>query len=148
MKAALLYATTFGKTRRVVSAVANLLAFEVDIHDVKDVDPSIVAQYDLLLMFCPTYGDEELQENMEDFLLRLHTKLSEKQFCVCELGNYYGYDNFQFGAMRIIRQHLLGLDASEICEPLSLDSYPRVPWEHLGDWVGHLNRAVTQHGGR
>jgi flavodoxin len=146
MKAALLYATTFGKTRRVVSEVARQLEFAVDIYDVKHVDPPIADSYELLLWFCPTYGDEELQEDMESFLLRFHPDLSTKKFCVCELGNYYGYDNFQFGALRIIRNHLLALRASEICEPLSLDSHPHVPWDHVSDWVKQLNRVVQEHG--
>src|SRR5581483_9353256 len=83
MKAALLYATTFGKTRRVVTEVTRQLEFAVDVYDVKDMSRPLDDSYDLLLWFCPTYGDEELQEDMESFLAEFHPDLSAKKFCVC-----------------------------------------------------------------
>lgn len=148
MKATLLYATTYGKTRRVVTEVTRQLEFAVDVYNVKEIELPLSSSYELLVLFCPTYGDEELQDDMEQFLVRFQPNLSGKKFCVCELGNYYGYDDFQFGAMRIIRSHLLALRATEIFEPLSLDSYPRVPWNHLSDWVKRLNQAVKENGRR
>lgn len=146
MKAAIVYASKFGRTRRVVTEVKAQLAFDADVYDVKDLSGSELAPYDLLMWFCPTYGDEELHDGMEAYLRGFNADLSGKKISICELGNYYGYDDFQFGAMRIIRAHLLSLKASEICEPLSLDSFPRVAWDHLSDWVKHLNKAVNGHG--
>jgi hypothetical protein len=35
---------------------------------------------------------------MERFLVRQHVDLSGKYYAICELGNYYGYDDFEFGA--------------------------------------------------
>jgi flavodoxin len=143
MKTALLYASSHGKTKKVIGEVLTRLKVQPDVFNVKEVpDPRPLAAYDLFLFFCPTYGSEELQTDMEDFLARFQLELNGKWFAICELGNYYGYDDYSFGAMRIIRHHLLNQRARELCEPLSLDSFPKVPWDHLFDWVNYLNRKL------
>lgn len=146
MKAALLYATDHGMTRKIVKAIVPVLRFPVDVFDVAvDDDPSLVEAYDLLLFFTPTCGDEELQADMEDFIDLLDSSVSGKFFAICELGNLYGYDDFSFGAMKIVRRRMLELGAREICTSLSLDSFPRFHAGHLGDWIDYLNSQYQQH---
>jgi flavodoxin len=143
MNAAILYASSHGRTRKVLGEVLQQLAIRPDVYDVKaGLTQTRLAEYELLVFLCPTYGDEELQEDMEDFLDGFTLDLSGKQFAICELGNYYGYDDFSFGAMRIIRQRLLALGGTELCEPLSLDSFPKTAWSHLQAWVDHLNSTL------
>jgi flavodoxin len=145
MRTAILYGSTHGRTRRVVARVEKFLATSADAFDVKEIQPEQTLQgYDLLLFFCPTYGDEELQEDMEAFLLGFDGDLRGKLFVICELGSYYGYDDFSFGAMRIIRAELLARNATELCEPLSLDSFPRMNETHLIDWIGYLNGKINE----
>ena len=144
MKTAILYASSHGRTRKVVSEAVAQLSVRPDVFDVKDVtDPEFLKSYDVLLLFCPTYGDEELQPDMESFLQRFDLDLSGRRFAVCELGNYYGYDDFSFGAGRIIRETLLGRGAEEFCEPLSLDSMPRLNREHLLSWIRLLDEKLN-----
>ena len=146
MKTAILYGSSHGKTRKVIAEVLKQLTVQPDVFDVKKgVDPKRLAEYDLLAFFCPTYGDEELQDDFETFLIRFDLDLTGKHFVICELGNYYGYDDFSFGALHIIRRRLLELNGRELCEPLSLDSFPRTHWEHLLDWVNHLNTKLHEH---
>ena len=146
MKTAIVYASSHGKTRKVLAEVQKFLCVSPDVFDVKDgVDPERLAAYDLLAFFCPTYGDEELQDDFEKFLLQFDLDLTGKQFVICELGNYYGYEDFSFGAMPIIRRRLLELHGRELCEPLSLDSFPRTHWGHLEDWVEHVNEKLHEH---
>ena len=144
MKAAILYASSHGRTRKVLSEVLQHLAIRPDVYGVKEgVAQERLADYELLVFLCPTYGDEELQDDMENFLDGFTLDLSGKRFAICELGNYYGYDDFSFGAMRIIRRRLLELRGTELCEPLSLDSFPKTAWGHLLDWVKHLNTKLN-----
>lgn len=145
MKAALLYGSTHGKTRKVVAEVLPRLGIRPDVFDVKDRPGAAeLAASEVLLFFCPTYGDEELQADMEEFLAGFSLDLSGRHFAICELGNYSGYDNFSLGAMRIIRAHLLRMNGIELCEPLSLDSFPRLHWGHLFDWVERLNTRLNE----
>lgn len=146
MKLAILYGSTHGKTSKVVTEVVEHLSMPVDVFNVRSVKASTqLADYDLLLFFSPTYGDEELQVDMEEFVLRNPLDLTGKHFAICELGSYYGYEDFSFGAMKILREHLLSWKGTELCEPLSLDSFPRVNREHLLNWVDYLNGKINEH---
>lgn len=145
MNAALIYSSSYGKTRKVVRAVLPRLAVESRVYNVTDIpSQSVLLEFDLLLLFTPTYGDEELQEEMERFVAGLNLDLSGRTFAICELGSYYGYDDFSFGAMRILRRRLLELNALELCSPLSLDSLPRLAWDQLWRWIQYLNAQICE----
>ena len=91
MKTALLYASSHGRTKKVLTEALELLDVEPDVFNVKDgVDQGRLEEYDLLIFFCPTYGDEELQDDMENFIADFDLELAGKQFAICELGNFYG----------------------------------------------------------
>lgn len=146
MNPVLLYGSSHGRTRKVIAEALPRLGVQPPVHDVKEIaDPSVLAAHDVWIVFCPTYGDEELQPDMEVFLQRLTMKLTGKRFALAELGNYYGYDDFSFGAMAILRRRFLELGATELCTPLSLDSLPKVNWGQLHRWVDHLNAALKSH---
>ena len=128
----------------VVRRLEDYLSFEFKAVDVARLtDARILEEYELLLFFAPTYGDGELQQDMEDFLQRLDQALPDKHFAVCELGNYYGYDDFAHGAMPIIRDALLELKAKELIAPVSIDSLPKKDWENLKRWCDLLNQVVA-----
>ncbi len=144
MKAALLYGSSHGRTRKVVAESVRLLTIKPEVFDVKDLPAEEqFAAYDILLFFSPTYGDEELQPDMEEFLRQFSLNLTGKRFIICELGNYYGYDDFSLGAMPILRRCLVELGGEELCSPLSLDSLPRVNWAHLNRWIEYVNRSLN-----
>ena len=145
MKAALLYGSSYGKTRKVIAEFLARLCLRPEVFDVK-LRPTAdkLAAYELFMFFAPTYGDEELQDDMEDFIVRSGFDPAGKHFVICELGNYYGYDNYAFGAMPILRKWLLQNNGREFFTPLSLDSYPKVHWEHLRDWTNQLNNRLEQ----
>lgn len=148
MKTAIVYGSTHGRTAKVTDTIARELKMPPDIFRAKEItDAAVFEPYDLLLFCCPTYGDEELQVDMEDFLLRVELKLAGKLFAICELGSYYGYDDFSFGAMRVIRGRLLEAGGTEVCQPLSLDSFPKVNWDHLLTWVDYLNGRIYERSG-
>lgn len=108
--------------------------YPVPSHNVQD--GLIELTDELILIFCPTYGDGEIEEHMEDFLIGLNVR--NKKFVVCELGNYYGYDDYEFGAAKTIIGHLKSLDWQMIYPVLSLDSMPIIDWSAYNAWVEGL----------
>ena len=139
MKTVVLYASSHGSTRRVVKTLAETAQFSFDCFDVKSLtDSSSMDQYDVFLFFSPTYGNEELQQDMERFIVGFKLDMSSKYYAICELGNYYGYEA-DFGAMKIIRHHLEKLRGKELVGPLSMDSLPKKDWKALASWCGKLN---------
>ncbi len=118
VKAAIFYSSLHGRTRKVATEAIQRLKIQVDVFNVKDqFSKEQVVEYDLLLFFTPTYGDEELR-------------------------NYYGYDTYSFGALSILRRWFNKLNAREFFTPLSLDSFPRVNWAHFHDWIDQLNGRI------
>lgn len=139
MNLVVLYSTRHGRTRKVVSRASERLGLPHRVFDVAAPTPPLEPDASLIFI-TPTYGDEELEDHMEDFVCA-RDDLAHKRFAICELGNYYGYD-FAFGAMPILRRHLLASGGREICEPLSLDSFPRLDWPHLDRWVDRLRESL------
>lgn len=148
MKVALLFSSKHGRTRKVVQEAVRQLSLKPEIFEVTAAPAGEgLLAYDVFLFFTPTYGDEELHEDMETFLRSLTVDLTGKKFVLCELGNYGGYDDFAFGALQIIRRRLLELHATEFCSPLSLDSFPRLNEDQLSRWVAHVDASLKRHAG-
>lgn len=144
MKTVVLYASSHGSTRRVVKTLAETVRFSFDCFDVKNLtDSSSMDKYDVFLFFSPTYGNEELQPDMEKFIVNFKLDMSSKYYAICELGNYYGYEA-DFGAMKIIRHHLEKLSGKELVGPLSMDSLPKKDWTAFATWCGKLNQTLRE----
>lgn len=133
MKTAIIYYSKSGRTKKVANKF-NLDKFRIP-KEIPNED------YDLYIFLCPTYGDEELPLPMEDFLINL--KLKNKKYCVCELGNYYGYDDYEFGAYKLIKFMLNKLNWQEFYNPLSLDSMPNINWKSFDCWITNLNIKIN-----
>ena len=71
-------------------------------------------------------------------------KIKNRQYVICELGNYYGYDDFQFGAMKIIKKHLESLGWEEAFPGVSLDSLPVIDWDVFNQWKENLDNAIQK----
>jgi len=112
----------------------------VEVNSLQDID--LLRQYDLLLFLASTWGDGELQIDMEHFFVQNHIDLSGKYYAICELGNYYGYDDYEFGALRIMQCQLQQWGGHEFVEPFSMDSLPRKDWDGFARWCNLLNCAV------
>src|SRR5262245_4116245 len=107
MRALILYGSTRGNTRLVATRMPKQLNFHADVLEVNSLqNVEVLHQYDLLLFLASTWGDGELQIDMERFLVDHHIDLSGKHYAICELGNYYGYDDFEFGALRIMQHQI------------------------------------------
>lgn len=130
-------ATGGGYAREVARRVVTRLHRPCRLYDATE---PILQPPDVLLFFSPTYGDAELHDSMEACLRRLAWR--ERAFGICELGNYYGYDEPEFGSAKIFRAHLLPLGWREVFPTLSLDSLPTPIWEDLDRWIARLNAAA------
>lgn len=138
-----LYASSHGKTRRVATSIARSIDHAPTLRCVTDLQsPQELLNHDVIVICCPNYGDGEVQADMEDFLQTLDLDLHNQRIAICELGNYFGYGDFSFGAMNIIRQEFLSRGATELTVPLSLDSVPRMSEAQLGRWINVLQRAL------
>lgn len=149
MKTLLVFGSTWGNTRKVAQRVPEWLAFPIDVVDVRTLtDDSLFAAYDFLLFFTSTSGDQELQADMEAFFVRCAPRLNGKPFAVCELGNYFGYDDFDFGAERILSHLLRQSGGCELIPPFCMDSFPGRDWDGLERWCALLNDAVHERDAR
>jgi flavodoxin I len=137
MRNILIYSSKHGRTKKVVEAF--LSRFKINSHNVAEGNIDL-NDYDLILIFSPTYGDGEVEEQMEDFLMDLD--VHNKKFAVCELGNYYGYDDYEFGAAKIIITHLKSLKWEIIYPTLSLDSMPTINWPAFDAWKEGLKCLI------
>jgi flavodoxin len=131
-------ATASGLTREVMEWAIRRIERRVDFRWARGADG--LEAYSLFLFFTPTWGDAELHPEMEDFLVSL--RLRRRRFAICELGNYYGYEEVGFGAAAILRAGLEALEWEPAFPTLSLDSLPRVDWPALAGWLEGLNRRV------
>jgi len=104
----------------------------------------VLAPYNVCLFFASTWGDGELQEDMESLFVRFKLDLTGKHFAVCELGNYYGYDDFEFGALHIMQHFLDASGGVELVEPFCMDSLPKKDWLGFESWSAGLQQKLTQ----
>lgn len=129
----IIYASKHGHSKKVAERFEKC-------YDVKS-NPSL--DEDIILFICPTYGDEELSPDMESFIISITE--SNKMFVICELGNYYGYDDFSFGAKKIIKHSLEELNWVEFFPSLSLDSMPLIDWSTFESWKKELENALQNY---
>jgi flavodoxin len=133
---ALIYASERGLTRQVAGQIVQNLRHPTDLFEASAARD--LEAFRTLILVAPTHGDAELHDDMESFLQRL--TLRGRRYVLCELGNYYGYDEPGFGSVRIMRARLNALDWSEAFPSLSLDALPELDWPDLAAWIERLNR--------
>jgi flavodoxin len=136
----LIYASRGSSAKRVAESISENIRCECKILCVNNIE--IFAQnliFDYLIVVCPTYGDEELESDMEDFLLKSNWDLHlNKKFSVCELGLYRGYKEINQGAGRIISNFL---ESKGLCirgNILSVDSIPLEDFTLIEKWSKNL----------
>ncbi len=132
MKVVLYYAAvnSVGTSSNIVNRLKEKLNFYVEYRNVvESVDEAEFANYDLIIFLIATYGDQELQENIENFLISIKHDFTGKKFAICELGNYYGYDDFTFGSGFIVENYLLEKNGSQLLPLASIDTLPLLDWK-------------------
>lgn len=88
-----------------------------------------------LVLLCPTYGDAELQDEFEEFLLKYDwTLCAGTPFAFCELGIYTGYEDFGHGLAGIVCSILQRHGLYELVPPLAIDAVPITDWHLVDVW--------------
>ncbi|MBL8488358.1 MAG: flavodoxin-like domain-containing protein [Rhodocyclaceae bacterium] len=93
------------------------------------------------IIVVPNYGDGEIQAAMETFLVR--TALPLRRFVVIELGNYYGFDDWGYGAADKVQRLLGNRGGQLVFTSLSMDSLPQLDWPTLDRWISALQLEVS-----
>ena len=88
-KTGIFYGSSTGNTREVAYMIAKSLGVaDNDVHDVADVAPSVLGEYDTLILGSATYGSGDLQDDWYDFIAGAEAlDLSGKQVALFGCGD-------------------------------------------------------------
>lgn len=126
---------------KVAGQLKDIVEFDFQLLNIKeDFSSEDLSKYDLYVFIVPTYGDEELQEDIENLVVKINFDMADKYFAICEIGNYGGYDDFSFGAMKILKEQLITKNAIMFLNGASVDSLPKMDWDALENWCYRLNK--------
>lgn len=146
MKSLILYAAPGSKSSsaRIAKTLKEKLTEPVESLNVFDMDRyEKIGEYSTLIFIVATYGDQELHDNYEDFILNIDHSLPKFNYVVCEIGNYYGYDDFELGAGRIIIKHMENLKGNSLLPLYSIDTLPLLDEQKLDKLVVSLNSILN-----
>lgn len=136
----IIYGSLTGNARRVAESIQQKVGARLyNSKDFNSLDQIIKLNHNSMEMVfvASTWGDGELQSDMENFLINSNPLKCSPVCHIVELGNYYGYDDFEFGALFHIKRCTKNLG---FCsgKHLSLDSMPRIDWDTLSNWLLEL----------
>jgi flavodoxin I len=115
-KIGLFYGTQTGKTETVAESIQAEFGNDlVDMNDIADVQPEDFANYDFLIIGCPTWNIGELQSDWEGFYDELdQIEFKGKKVAYFGTGDQIGYsDNFQ-DAMGILEEKISKLGGQTV----------------------------------
>ncbi len=139
-RVAILYGskTRSGNTVQVAEKLKEILG-DVDVYHADDVrNPDLLEPYSRFIFLTPTVGNEELPEPFEALFDQKWVDFSDAFYTICELGNYYGFELFEYGAARILHQLIRASGGQEFHRTLSLDTLPLIDWELFNAWAESL----------
>ena len=140
MQSLIVYNASGNSSSRLATRLRELVNFDSQVRDVGECLSSEVMQpFDLLLFLCPTYGDQELQADMETFSLVNHTGMVGKQYAVVSMGTYDGYDWFEPMGGMFLHRYLQSIQCEPILKPDAILTFPFVDWPAFDRWVDKLN---------
>ena len=143
-RVAILYGskTRAGNTVQVAGKLKEMLA-EADVYHVDEVrDPEVLRRYTRFIFLTPTVGNEELSEPFEALFDQKWVDFSDTFYAICELGNYYGFELFEYGAAKILHQLIRARGGKEFYRTLSLDTLPMIDWDLFNAWAEGLRDSL------
>ncbi|MEG0011751.1 MAG: flavodoxin [Muribaculaceae bacterium] len=112
-KIGLFYGSSTGVTENVALRLAELIG-DVDVYDVAKTKPSIVEDYDVLILGSSTWGSGDLQDDWYDFITGLEVlNLKGKKIAIFGCGDETMSDTF-CGAVGVIYERLQNTGATFI----------------------------------
>jgi flavodoxin len=117
--------------------IVGLLLADILGGDLLCAEDNPVLDHETVIFVIPNAGDEEIAQPMEDFICSL-PPTSSRQYCVCELGNYFGLENY-CGCKKAAIRLLDNIGWKRISD-VSIDSLPELDDEALKSWISELYR--------
>lgn len=104
----------------------------------------VAAMPERLIILTPNHGDAEVQEDVEKFLVARGHEI--QTWVVIEIGNYYGFDDWSFGARERIALYLKKLGKGEEALPgAGIDTLPQTDWKTIDRWCDMLAAKEADH---
>jgi len=140
VKAIIIYGSTTGTTEDIAHIVAQEMkssGMDVAVKNVSSSDPEELADYDLILLGCSTWGDGELQDDFIDFEEKLRSvNLSGKKVAVFGPGES-SYSQF-CKAVDILEETLKQSGAELIIPGLKIDVMEGDYSDKVRNWLKEL----------
>ena len=147
MKAMIIFGSTTGNTEVMAGTVAKALEeneIETVTTNVTDASAdNLKEEYDLILIGCPAYGDDEveLQEDFEDFYENMDgMDLSGKKFAVFAPGDS-SYEHF-CGSVDFLEEKLKELGGKIVQDGLKVDGDPDDSETETMQWSANLAKSL------
>jgi hypothetical protein len=97
-----------------------------------------------LVIVTPNHGDAEVQEDVENFLVARGQEV--QQWVVLEIGNYYGFDDWGYGARdRIALFMKKNGKGDEALLGGGIDTLPMIDWATLDRWCDTVLQKEAAH---
>ncbi|MGD9211407.1 MAG: flavodoxin [Desulfobacteraceae bacterium] len=139
-KALIIFGSTTGNTEDMADTIYKILNeadINTEIKNVIDAVPEdLIADYDVLLLGCPAYGDDsiELQEDFGEYYEQLDDiKLNEKKYAVFAPGDS-SYEYF-CGSVDMIGDKIEELGGELVVDGLKIDGDPADSKYEIAQWV-------------
>ena len=143
-KAILIYGSTTGNTEQVADAVSKGLGsagWEVTVKNVTGVDMSELADYELVILGCPTWGDGELQEDFIEFHENMNEEtFKDKKAAVFGPGDSELYPDTFCVAVNMLETKLNDCGAKLVAEGLMIDGDVGAAADEAESWGAGITK--------
>lgn len=140
-----IFSTIGGTTRKVAQRVADRVGDDLVLEARAAIAEPVPPHIRHVLLFCPTYGDEEPEDDFETLLLHYDwSRLDGASFAFCELGIYTGYEDFGHGLAHVVRGILVSNGLHEIVPPLAVDAVPITDWKLVDMWADLVRTQLLE----
>lgn len=108
MKYGIIYGSATGTTKRIANLIAQNLEIKPEnVHDVSEIGPSALENYEILILGTSTWGDGEVEEDWYDLLVGLQgVELKDKKIALFGCGDETMTDTFCNGVGELYRRLL------------------------------------------
>lgn len=117
MRIGLFYGSSTGNTENAAELIAARLGgfAQVDLYNIASADLGKMAEYDLIIAGCSTWGEGDLQDDWESGMGELKKlDLSGKKIALFGLGDQEGYEENFLDAMGILHNRFIAQGATPI----------------------------------
>lgn len=136
----ILYSSKYSNTKKIASYVHKKT--KIPYININTAGKSLFTANDNILICTPTYGCEELQDEMEEFILT-HMHDINKNFYIIESGIPYGYERFHFGAKHVIEKYILQNKLGCVLSCVSINTYPKIDYNTLDEWLNYITNTLN-----